>query len=349
LAGVLATQEAPHRDELIGIDWQDAVTRRVAGAIALRCDDGTLPQPPAEQLKRTIRGAAARHLVLRECMMELSAALAEADIAWLPIKGCDLAHRVYDDPTERPVRDLDVLIAAESLAEARRRLELLGWESLYSGPRAERFLREEGYAWQATRDGNLLELHFRLWGWVPADLGEAVLREAPAAPEAGATARSARLEHAYLIAAVHTWQDASPRPLTGLVDLDRIAAAGSEVAAGTVDAALAFDLALPVGLAARFANALWPRPAHAAIADELLSRLDRREHRAAGRALASELDAVRLSELVLARLLSGRRSRLGWKSVARRAWAHPGVVEIETDERRPWPARRLRHVLGLGR
>ena len=57
----------------------------------------------------------------------------------------------------------------------------------------------------------------------------------------------------------------------------------------------------------------------------------------------AELD-VHLED-VLARLLSGRASRAGWRSLPRRIWAHPGIVEQTTPAHWIWPARRIAHLM----
>ena len=145
------------------------------------------------------------------------------------------------------------------------------------------------------------------------------------------------------MAAVHTWLNPPPRPLLAWWDLERIAAAEPGLADLAEDAArLAeeWDLQLPAGLSAAQVARLWPSAPNRAIADRLLGGLRPLERLAARRG-----EAVGLRSIVLARLLSGRASRAGWRSLPRQVWAHPGIVEQETRAGQSWPARRLAHVM----
>ena len=273
----------------------------------------------------------------------MSAAL-DGEIPWAPIKGMDLAYRVYDRPEERPTSDLDILIHTRDLAEARRRLLRAGWTPLQDGPRVEAYLLDEGYAWQArNRDGALLELHHRLWGWVHPGLGTACLDAAVSDPSLPLGGRRLRAAHAYLVAAVHLWLDAPPRSLTAFRDLRCLALGDEDPAAlgrEIVDEARRFDLQLPVLAAARVVHELWSDAVAGAVGDGLEKDLHRPERRALHR--TSELDAASLSSFVLARHLSRRRARHRLRrSLLRRFWVHPGVVEAGSPDTWPWWARRL--------
>jgi hypothetical protein len=259
----------------------------------------------------------------------------------VPIKGCDVGARVYEHPEERPVGDVDLLVAEADFPRARDALTASGWRPFFAGERAERYLREEGYAWAATdAAGLLLEVHVRLWGLVPAGLASALLAAALPDPALGSTGRRLPLAGAWLLAAVHAWLNPPPRPLLSWWDLERLAAADPGIVDEAVRLAEAWDLQLPAGLAAAQAAELWGSEPNREIADRLLARLYLPERLAGRRGEAASLKAI-----VLARLLSGRASRAGWRSLPRQVWAHPGVVEQETPPDRSWPARRLSHVL----
>ena len=141
------------------------------------------------------------------------------------------------------------------------------------------------------------------------------------------------------MAAVHTWLNPPPRPLLAWWDLERIAAAEPGMADEAASLAETWDLQLPAGLAAAQVAALWPSAPNRTIADRLLGGL-----RPIERFAARQGEAVGLKSIVLARLLSGRASRAGWRSLPRRIWSHPGIVEQETPAGRIWPVRRLAHV-----
>ena len=294
---------------------------------------------------------AAHRLGLDHALAGVAVALGAAGVDWAPLKGYDLGGRVYRSPEERPTGDLDVLIAGADLDRARRALEAAGWRCRYPGPRAWRYLQEEGYAWPMVDAGGvLLELHVRLWASLPAGAGAELRSRWLRAPELGATAHRLQAEDAYLLAAVHTWLHSAPRPLLDAWDLDRLAAHLTPARAEAVVArAMAWQVQLPVGLAAAWAQALWPGAGpgatNRAIADRLLTSLRQPERRLLRRARQQGIDAVSPAAMALARLLAGRPSRGGWRTALRRVWAHPGVVEQESWGAHSWPRRRLGHLL----
>ncbi|HWM90802.1 MAG TPA: nucleotidyltransferase family protein [Thermoanaerobaculia bacterium] len=318
-----------------------ARTHRVGPALSLRARRLGIDGPAAESWHRALIAVAAHRLHIEDRLAAMGSALGEAGVPWLPLKGCDLGARVYRDPEERPVGDIDILVARAELPRAREALCSAGWRSLVGGDRVERYLRDEGYAWQAVDGaGLLLEVHVRLWGIVPAGLGAALLAAAVPDPALGSSGRRLPLAHAWLVAAVHSWLNPPPRPLLSWWDLERLAAAEPGIAEEASRLAETWDLQLPAGLAAAQAAELWGSEPNRQIADRLLARL-----RPLERLAAQQGEAASLKAIVLARLLSGRRSRAGWRSLPRQIWAHPGVVEQETPSGRSWPARRFQHVM----
>lgn len=318
-----------------------ARTHRVGPALSLRARRLGIDGPAAQSWHRALIAVAAHRLHVEDRIGTVGAALGTAGVPWLPLKGCDLGARVYRHPEERPVGDIDVLIPRADLPRAQAALRAAGWRGLSEGPRMERYLRDEGYAWQAQDSaGLLLEVHVRLWGIVPAGMGAALLAAAVPDPGLGPTGRRLPLAHAWLVAAVHTWLNPPPRPLLAWWDLERIAATEPDLADEAASLAEAWDLQLPAGLAAAQVAALWPSEPNRKIADRLLGGLRPLERFAARRG-----EGVGLKSIVLARLLSGRASRAGWRSLPRRIWSHPGIVEQETPAGQSWPRRRLAHVL----
>lgn len=268
-----------------------------------------------------------------------AAALGDAGVPWVLIKGCDLAFRVYERPEERPFGDIDLLVAEDDYPRAKAALAAAGWGAFFAGERSESYFLEEGYAWALVDSAGLLvEVHLRLWGLVPAGLAPALLAVAAPDPSLGITGRRLPLAHAWLLAAVHGWLNPPPRPLISWWDLERIGAADPGIAIAAAALAEVWDLQLPAGLAAAQAAELWGSEPNRAIAERLLGGL-----RLPERLIARHTPSLRA--IVLARLLSGRASRAGWRSLPRQVWAHPGVVEQETLPDRPWAARRITHVL----
>lgn len=323
---------------------------RLSPALAVQARRLGLDGPAVAVWRRALMASAGFHLQVEERLAIAAAALADAGVVWAPLKGCDLATRIYAQPEERPLGDADLLIFPEDYPRARAALERAGWRSLAVGRRVERYLEEEGYAWQAVDDGGgvVLEIHVRLWGLVPEALGPTLL--SAAVPDPRGTGRRLTLPAAWLVAAIHGWLSPPPRPLLGAWDLHRIAAlAEPDFADQLVGLAEGWELQLPAGLAAARTAALWDSPPNLEISRRLLRGLARPERLAAGRALARGADALGLGPLVLSRLLAGRPSRAGWRSLPRQVWAHPGVVEQETLGGRSWPARRLSHVFRVFR
>lgn len=314
--------------------------------------------PAIDAWRRQARGAVAGHLLLETTRQRAASALDAVGITWLPLKGVDLVSRGVFEPAERPCGDLDLLIARDDLEPARAALVAAGFVGLVDGPLQERYLREEGYAWQA-RDpmGALLELHWRLWGSAPDALPERVLDASLPAPDLGPTARRPRRAHAWLLAAVHLWLDPPPRAAGRFLDL--VALAGDLEADEVVDEAVALGLELPVCLAAGVAGGLefgglafegkdagddHPRAVHRAIRDALAPRLRPPEKALlpSGGAGWRGLAHASTSSVALARLASGRSSRHGARALWRRLWPHPGLIEASTAPSAPWWLRRAR-------
>lgn len=322
-----------------------AQTHRLGPALALRARRLGIDGPAVPAWHRALLGVTAHLLQVQDRLVAASVALGEAGVSWVPIKGCDLAVRVYEQPEERPSGDIDLLVSEADYPRAHAALTAAGWRSLYPGERSDRYLREEGYAWVAVdATGLVLEIHVRLWGLVPTGLAPALLAAAVPDSSLGPSGKRLPLAHAWLLAAVHTWLNPRPRPLLSWWDLERIAAADPGMADEAVRLADVWDLQLPAGLAAAQAAQLWGSEPNRQIADRLLAGLRPLERWVVRRG-ARRGEAASLQAIVLARLLSGRGSRAGWRSLPRQLWAHPGVVEQETPEDRSWPMRRLAHVL----
>ncbi len=333
--------------ELLARDVDGALARRhrVSSALALRVsrssDRGAVSGPKAYRIwRQRMRAVSAQQMHLEAAMAELGEVLGQ--VPWIPIKGMDLCSRVYDPPEERPTSDLDVLVASADFDRARDRLRSAGWKPLNAGPRSERYVRQEGYAWQARNAaGALLELHYRLWGLVGPEVADALVAAAEPDPSLPGAGRRLRLDHAYLVAAVHLWLDPPPRAACAFRDLERIGRRGpTELGKRIVAEADRFDLQLPVLWAAEVTYRLWAEPTNGAVVDGLQGRLRPVERWWWKR--VDDPSAVSLSKLVLARHLSRRRARHGLgRNIWRRLWAHPGIVEQATHGRWPWIGRRI--------
>lgn len=90
-----------------------------------------------------------------ELVGDVARVLGERGITVMPLKGALLQHWLYDDPAERPLSDVDLLVRAGDLADA---VDLLS----ESGYRPTRHAIVDGLVME-TRFGLLLDLHTRLF------------------------------------------------------------------------------------------------------------------------------------------------------------------------------------------
>ena len=333
--------DLPALEDLAAASSAELVSRhRASGALYLRARRFGLETPAVDAWHRQTLAIAAQHLRLQAELEEVAARLASAGVEWLPLKGRDLATRLYDAPEERPTGDLDLLIPPERFGDAVRALSADGWRPLYPGPRSRRFLTEEGYAWMATKVPHpLLEVHFRLWGLVPEGFAAALFKRSRADASLPSGGRRLAFADAFLVAAVHAWL--GPRYLVAWWELARLSARMSpEENDGVAREAIAWDLQLPVMLAAEVAAELWQEQGCRRIRRSLAGE-QRLPERLLARLARRRLCALSLGSLQAARLLAGRRSRQGLKGPWRRVWPHPGIVERSTPDGWPWLARRL--------
>lgn len=321
-------------------DGADAERERVAAALALSAHRHQVGAPTPPAWKRALHAQVARNFLLDAAAQVVARVLGEAAIPWMPIKGFDLASRVYLEREERRTSDLDILVPEEAWGTARGQLQAAGFRALAAETFHEHYLQHEGYAWQAwSPEGVLVELHFRLWGSAPASWARTLLANGTPDPQGlGPTGRRARFEDAYLIAAFHYWLDPPPRPWGPLRDLYRLLAVDPGLPARVAQEARRHQLQLPTVLASDLVARLFDRPEAEALAAEL-----RPDLRFWERALPVDRN-LSLYRLAWARLVSRRPSRLGLRSLFRAFWPHPVVVAASTPAGWPWLWRRLWYV-----
>jgi len=320
---------------------------RMAPALAIQAHASWISGPSVDKWRRGLLLSMARWLCLREEIKRVGETLGREGVTWIPLKGNDLATRVYDHPEERPVSDLDILIAGSDYFKARAALEAEGWAGLYPGTRFDRFILEEWHHWVARNQrGFVLELHIRLWNLVPPGLEAELIEKAGPDPTLGPGGRRIRLSHAFVVAGVQAQINHTPRPLLSWWDLVRIAQrTGKTLAPEVVELARRWEVQLPVSLAAATAAELWQNDACREIASDLAHDMRLPELVAQRRALQGGIDALSRRDLALARLLSFRGRRGGLGGLRRMVWPHPGVVERDTPWNWPWAKRRIFHTL----
>jgi hypothetical protein len=90
-------------------------------------ESGGAPAPVLSALERAYLANAARSMFIRTTAARLIGALDGAEIRSMLLKGAALVETVYDDPAEREMLDLDVLVPAELIGGATAALGELGY------------------------------------------------------------------------------------------------------------------------------------------------------------------------------------------------------------------------------
>jgi hypothetical protein len=81
------------------------------GTAVNRPEIGTvLGAAPFERLTNRHSETTASNLILLKAYDEIADALTRHNVRFVPIKGCDLVGTLYDDPGERPMTDIDILV-----------------------------------------------------------------------------------------------------------------------------------------------------------------------------------------------------------------------------------------------
>jgi hypothetical protein len=88
---------------------------------------GGAPAPVLSALERAYLANAARSMFLRATAAKLIETLDRADIRSMLLKGVALVETVYDDPAEREMLDIDMLVPREQIGDATAALGELGY------------------------------------------------------------------------------------------------------------------------------------------------------------------------------------------------------------------------------
>ena len=101
-----------------------------------------LPTEVLQSLRQDFSQQLLRTSVQENEIQEILAALADAGIDFILLKGADLSRRVYADPVLRAMSDLDLLLAREVIPLAELVLQKLGYR-IYAGHRDKRLIVNE--------------------------------------------------------------------------------------------------------------------------------------------------------------------------------------------------------------
>jgi len=313
---------------------------RMAPALYIAAHELGADGEAEERFRNAYRAMAGRWIRLRAVLSQIGEALDAAEVPWIPLKGLDTAERFFPRPELRPTSDLDVLVPAGKLGSAMEALEGSSWE--FPATRLlEKYQQDEGYNWHGrAAHGESLELHYRLWGTVPSTVVEACWQSAVASPDLGRCGFRLAPSMAFLVSAVHSWVHAGKPQFIYWWEMKLIADQLGSVDE-VVDAAREHGLQFPVGLAAEYVGRLWDHELCLELGRTLLADIRLPERVALGRVRRRGIESMTLELLYIARLLTRRPSRMGWRSVFRRVWPHAGIVESSTPVGMAWWRRRM--------
>jgi len=116
-----------------------------------------LPDGARRRLAEVARGVWAANAVLASHWGEATAALRQAGVETLTLKGMALANTVYAEPGLRPMADIDLLVRPDDRAAALATLRALGYRT--PGEAADLLGVSRSFA-ELVRDGSRIDLHW---------------------------------------------------------------------------------------------------------------------------------------------------------------------------------------------
>lgn len=256
--------------------------------------------------------------VLLRFALEIAAeALDRAGIAWAGLKGIDLAYRVYADPAERAMSDLDLLVAPADLGRAVEALSRAGLAADRDEAGHHRRFR------CAIAEGLevSVELHHDLFdppGLLPVDVADLISRAPPVAVGSRAMRVLPPAEAWVHVAAHFAWSDAGAGD-AARTRRDLALLAAKTTPAEVLEVARRWRLERPIAEVSRALG--WEDPGCAALRPGLpgprrllAAWLVRRRHSRSGLPVRGEASLVR----VLLAPSAGLALRLAWRIVRRR-------------------------------
>lgn len=172
----LCGHRADETDELSDTDWQAldrlAEQHRLRPFLhgrTTRKEIGAAPQAIRENWREAHRNNAITVLAQRRALLQAVATLSEAGIGAVALKGSALAWTVWPAPSEREMRDIDLLVAEDNAPTAYEALRSAGWKApeLSAGELAKFASSETHLPPLYSPEGVMCELHARVWGNAP--------------------------------------------------------------------------------------------------------------------------------------------------------------------------------------
>lgn len=123
--------------------------------------DWDIPQDVRTSCSKTHRDFVFRSLIMQQALVEIGRLLDAHHIAYVALKGASLSLEFYAQPTLRPMRDLDILVAPEKAEQAYELLKKAGF-ARYPG-KADHGMEYAHHLPLLTNDkAVLVELHHRI-------------------------------------------------------------------------------------------------------------------------------------------------------------------------------------------
>lgn len=231
--------DAPLAPQLDAGDWQRvsamAAQHRIQPFLHARLLREELPVPASirEQWRAAHRASGIRALAQRKALLDGSALLQAAGIRAVALKGAWAAWHAYPAPAERPMRDLDLLVAEDEALAAFALLLEHGYRQEEASPRtpAQSLAHDKHLPPLLACSGVRLELHMRLWerseaiGWpMPEDETAAMLARAEASGDDPICYLNAedRLAHCIIHGAYSNRLNGGPLTLLDIAGLVRL-------------------------------------------------------------------------------------------------------------------------------
>jgi hypothetical protein len=236
----------------------------VAGLLYEPMRDGAAPEPLLEALRASHDAAVHGHLRSTWELARVAAALADAGIAWVVVKGPAVVELLYAGAGGRGYRDLDLLVEPSDFRGALAALETAGYAPM---DRNWSVLRREmrGEVHYRGESGHELDVHWNVVnmyrGRMRVSTGSLLRRSEPV-ELAGVAARTLDPTDTLIHLALHAAISGGDRILW-LKDIERSVAVRPPDWSALVERSRAWRVGAPVGLllgrAARFLGAAVPR------------------------------------------------------------------------------------------
>ncbi|MBI5411260.1 MAG: nucleotidyltransferase family protein [Nitrospirae bacterium] len=144
---------APHDDATWSLIVTEAEEQDLTFILYRRLRESGLASqlPPAllDDLKKTVLGLTAQNLLFTQELASILSAFDSRRVDCVPLRGPALAELLYEEPSARPMEDLDLLVRREALSEVVDALGSLGYREIDRRPG---FAREFSYTLVLVKD-----------------------------------------------------------------------------------------------------------------------------------------------------------------------------------------------------